>query len=107
MAAQNVTTLATSNLFVQKLVDEIEAQLNRANAVAFAGFSLIDKAEDRADPTSRALFETIEEVTESRAALFELRRVLNELVPPKQSAVSEVGFEKTAGGWRPRAAIAS
>lgn len=62
---------------------DIEEQLNRIDALAFAARRMheANEANDNYDPTSARLFGMIEHETEDRAAIIELRAALNRLLP--------------------------
>jgi len=81
MSAENVVKLSVTEsaldapfAYAAQLLAEIDSQLSQVNAVAFAASKAIG---EEGDLTSRALFDTIEKLTEERAALHELRRLIS------------------------------
>lgn len=80
MPAADISTLNVPPSYALELVEEVRSQLAKANAIAFAGFKLIDANDENGDLTSRALFEAIEELTESRGAINALRELISRQV---------------------------
>lgn len=80
MPAANISTLNVPPSYALQLIEEVRNQLTEVNAIAFAGFKLIDANDENGDLTSRALFGAIEQLSESRSALNALHELISRQV---------------------------